>query len=397
MLLESPPVESKRTHTYPLKRFFFGRPPLLCAPRALSAWENTFHNYKPNMASTPPPEPESEPAEPEEEEIMLEVKSDSTPLQDSVVDNEQNEGAVGYSADEAGNATGSADATAPGSVGGVAEPENSQPPATEVSNLAQDRPQLSGTSSEQQILDAGTHAKNSSQEQEYPTTQGGGSAGVHEENIHQEYQFDGTMDSKPHSPVGFGIEDDAAGGQSERGGAEGFDSGGHHGRGIEDDAMHLTSSQPPPRSYVGSSEGNDGDKHTSMGSNQGFGDEAIDDSGSRGRRMFDGSRVAEPDDFQIVDASDGADIIPGVDDLPVFANDQSKALNDEIKVREGSFGRREQMADCARLTVLVHNNQSDTGERPKSSPQQDLSMTFLYVDAQRSSEKSQRNLFCFII
>lgn len=50
------------------------------------------------------------------------------------------------------------------------------------------------------------------------------------------------------------------------------------------------------------------------------------------RGMFDGSRVPEPDDSQIVDTREGADNIPGVDDLPIFANDQSKALNDEIKV-----------------------------------------------------------------
>eukprot|EP00752_Nemacystus_decipiens_P012053 g10686.t1 len=55
--------------------------------------------------------------------------------------------------------------------------------------------------------------------------------------------------------------------------------------------------------------------------------------------MFDGSRVAEPDDVQIVDAGEGADAIPGVDDLPVFANEQSKALNDEIKRREKSVAK----------------------------------------------------------
>lgn len=54
------------------------------------------------------------------------------------------------------------------------------------------------------------------------------------------------------------------------------------------------------------------------------------------RQMFDGSRVPEPDDSQIVDTREGADNIPGVDDLPIFANDQSKALNDEIKVMSRS-------------------------------------------------------------
>ena len=78
-----------------------------------------------------------------------------------------------------------------------------------------------------------------------------------------------------------------------------------------------------------------GDGHGDDMGTQGSGGNNIEDdnfSGTRGRRMFDGSRVAEPDNVQIVDASDGADVIPGVDDLPIFANDQSKALNDEVKV-----------------------------------------------------------------
>ena len=78
-----------------------------------------------------------------------------------------------------------------------------------------------------------------------------------------------------------------------------------------------------------------GEGHGDMGT-QGSGgiNNAEDDNlGTRSRRMFDGSRVAEPDNVQIVDAGDGADVIPGVDDLPIFANDQSKALNDEVKVR----------------------------------------------------------------
>lgn len=80
----------------------------------------------------------------------------------------------------------------------------------------------------------------------------------------------------------------------------------------------------------------DGGEDHGDGGTQGSGgvDNAEDDNfGTRGRRMFDGSRVAEPDNVQIVDAGDGADVIPGVDDLPIFANDQSKALNDEVKVR----------------------------------------------------------------
>lgn len=61
--------------------------------------------------------------------------------------------------------------------------------------------------------------------------------------------------------------------------------------------------------------------------------------GEQGRQLFDGSMVAEPDVNQVVDASDGAEFIPGVDDLPIFANDQSKALNNEIKVREELIGK----------------------------------------------------------
>lgn len=288
------------------------------------------------MASTPPAEPESEPAdpvEPEEREIMQEEKGESTPLQDGV-DNEQNTADVGYSADEAGNPTESADVLTPGSADGdgIAGSEVPQPPVTAFSNVAQDRPQPGDNmSSQQELVDADTHAKNSSQEQGYPTIQGGRGNGAHEEDMQLEQHFDGSMESKPQSPVGFGVEDDCANGQSEPGGAEGLDSGGYGGRGGEDDGMHPMSSQPPRGRHGNDSGGND---HTGRGGSKGFGDGANDDSGSRGRRMFDGSRVAEPDDVQIVDAGEGADVIPGVDDLPVFANDQSKALNDEIKVRE---------------------------------------------------------------
>lgn len=56
-------------------------------------------------------------------------------------------------------------------------------------------------------------------------------------------------------------------------------------------------------------------------------------SGTDDRHTFDRSKSVRPDDDQVVDAREGADEIPGVDDLPFFANDQSKALNDEIKVR----------------------------------------------------------------
>ena len=293
------------------------------------------------MASTPPAEPEPEPAEPEEADVTQEGKGDSSPLQDGV-DTEQNIGDVGYSGDEAGNAVDDADVPAPGGADGVAGSETPQPPETVFPSTAQDRPQPRGTSSEQQHLDGDMHAKNSSRERGYPTSQAGGDDGAQEESIQNEHHFDGTMNSKVQSPVGFGVEDNAAREQSGTGDAEGFDSGGFGGRGIENDGMHPISSQPLHERHEGGSGGIDVDRHTGMGSSKGFGDEANDDSGSLGRRMFDGSRVAEPDDVQIVDAGEGADIIPGVDDLPVFANDQSKALNDEIKVRQGKFGRLQQ-------------------------------------------------------
>lgn len=319
---------------------------------------------------------------------MHEGKGDTAPLQDGV-DNEQDTGDVGNSADEAGNPTDSADVAVPSSAHGVAEPEIFQPPGPAFSDLAQDRPQPSGTSSEQQqFLDADTHAKDS-QEQQYPTDEGGGSNRAHEQNIHHEHQLDDTMGSKPQSPVGFSIEDDAADGQPEPGGAEGIESDGYRGRGIENNATHPISSQPPPRRYEDSSDnGNDGHKNAGIGSNKGSAYEANDDSGSRGRRMFDGSRVAEPDDTQIVDAGEGADIIPGVDDLPVFANDQSKALNDEIKVREGEFQQaRTDGRLCPYFQVLV-STQSDTGELPNIPPQQGPFMTFVGTDT-ANSEKPQ--------
>eukprot|EP00903_Cladosiphon_okamuranus_P007688 g7452.t1 len=262
------------------------------------------------MASTPPAESESEAAEPEEAEIMQEGKDESTPHPGGV-DTEQNTGDAGHSADEAGNATDDADVPA----------------------------QPSGMSSEHQPLDGDMYAKNSSREQGYPTTHGGGD-GPHEEDIQQDRHFDGAMDSNPPGPVGFGMDDDAANEQSELGGAEGFDSSGYGGTGIKDDGMHPASSQPLRGRHEDSSGVDEGDRHIGMGTNKGLGfEETNDDSGSRGRRMFDGSRVAEPDDVQVVDAGEGADIIPGVDDLPVFANDQSKALNDEIKRREKAVGK----------------------------------------------------------
>lgn len=117
--------------------------------------------------------------------------------------------------------------------------------------------------------------------------------------------------------------------EGKRAGDEGFASD-RYGEGVENTLLGERS-EFSGRGY----QADGGEGHGDMGT-QGSGgiNNAEDDNlGTRSRRMFDGSRVAEPDNVQIVDAGDGADVIPGVDDLPIFANDQSKALNDEVKVR----------------------------------------------------------------
>ncbi|CAB1119455.1 unnamed protein product [Ectocarpus sp. CCAP 1310/34] len=137
------------------------------------------------------------------------------------------------------------------------------------------------------------------------------------------------MFGNPESSVGFGLGGDVAQ-LSNGGGEDGISGDGRGARETMADTIYPNSSKSPQNN-------DDGDDHAvGMGSRSfGEGEQgASDDAGSRSRRMFDGSRVAEPDHLQIVEAGEGADIIPGVDDLPVFANDQSKALNDEIKVRE---------------------------------------------------------------
>lgn len=157
----------------------------------------------------------------------------------------------------------------------------------------------------------------------------------------QEHRLGATTASAPESPGGFGMEDDAVQ-RSIRGGEEEFDGDGRVGTEERDSQMYPTSndSKAPPGRHSADNVGNDAgyDNADGMEGGKRFGErsrqEADDDSGSRRRRMFDGSRVAEPDDVQVVDAGEGADLIAGVDDLPIFANDQSKALNDEIKVRQ---------------------------------------------------------------
>ncbi len=223
---------------------------------------------------------------------------------------------------EDGNATGFADVVAPGNTEAIEDAEPSPPLAVK------HRPQATGASSGQQFFDGDMNAKSSGQGEEYPRSQEEQGDRVNKEHSHQDYQLDGAADSNPKSPAGFGINDDET--SQQQGGAEGFNKGGDGGRGTEGDSMHPLNSQAPSERYPDFREDNAGG---GVGSTTSFGDggREVDESGSR-RRIFDGSRLAEPDDSQIVDAGEGADNIPGVDDLPVFANDQSKALNDEIKV-----------------------------------------------------------------
>lgn len=241
---------------------------------------------------------------------------------------------------EASNAVGPVDATAPDSSGG--EAEIPPPRSGEFPGVAQGGPPRSTSVPSEQFFDADmSYNKTTSQEQEYPTHEQGDGHGEEEKHMgqqEQEHQFEGTIGVRAASPAGFGVGDDTSQ-QSARGGADGFNAGGRGGRELEDGAMYPSSAHDPGR-YLGNSDGhNTGDDHTGgMEGRKGFGEsggDARDNAGSRSRRMFDGSRVAEPDDHQIVDAGEGADVIPGVDDLPVFANDQSKALNDETKVRQG--------------------------------------------------------------
>lgn len=65
---------------------------------------------------------------------------------------------------------------------------------------------------------------------------------------------------------------------------------------------------------------------------RGDGDES---SIARDGKILNENVVESSQENQVVDTNEGADLIPGVDDLPVFANEQSKALNDEIKVKQG--------------------------------------------------------------
>lgn len=226
-----------------------------------------------------------------------------------------------------------------------------QPPeVASISSAVQDRPESTGATSQQQLIDADmsgapleSYAFSHEPGEASPIAHAdGGGDGEVQRQIDQEqaeHQLGAATAGGPESPNGFGIEDDA-GHYSIRDGEEKFDGGGHIGRGKGDNQMYPIDSEAPPGRYSRSNVSNDGGHGNSDGieGTKSFGErrqEVDDDSGSRSRRMFDGSRVAEPDDIQVVDAGEGADLIAGVDDLPIFANDQSKALNDEIKVRQG--------------------------------------------------------------
>lgn len=306
--------------------------------------EHHQQTHNPQRFSSPAPEPEPEPAQPEEKVRYIDGEmSDSMLPQPEAGANEEtglNQGGAEH-ADEAGNnAVRPADATAPDSA--EREADAPVPQTGELPDIAQGDPPQSTGGSPEQLFDADmSYNINSSQDQEYPSTHEQGDDHREEEKHvgrqQQDQQFEGDMEGSPASPAGFGVEGDAVQQLARGGSAGGFDAGGHGGGGPENGEMYPSSAQDDVR-YLGNSGGhNDGDDQAGVvesrkvfGQN---GEDGREHSGLRSRRMFDGSRVAEPDDHQIVDAGEGADVIPGVDDLPVFANDQSKALNDETKVR----------------------------------------------------------------
>ncbi|CAM9109341.1 unnamed protein product [Ectocarpus fasciculatus] len=238
----------------------------------------------------------------------------------------QNEGGVGHPADQADNAAHDANVETPESRGREEDPS---PPLVGDTNVAPEQTIASEMSGADVVSDTDM---DDNQDREYPVTteEGQGEEGGHLDQLQQEDSMGVPMFGNPESPVGFGLGGDAAQ-LSKSGGEDGING---DGRGVRE----TTGDTIYPNSSKAQQNNDDGDDYAvGMGSRRGFGEGgqgASDDAGSRSRRMFDGSRVAEPDNLQIVEAGEGADIIPGVDDLPVFANDQSKALNDEIKVRE---------------------------------------------------------------
>lgn len=311
-----------------------------------------FTNRTP-LSSSPALEPNVELTQLEEEAEYCDGEmGDSMPPQTEIgADDERgrNHGDAEHP-DEAGNADGNADVTATGSAGEEAEPPHL--PLGELLGEAQGGPpQSTGASSEQFFNADASRNRNTSQDLEYPASHEEGHGYGEEKYLgqqQQEHQVEGAKYGSPASPAGFGVEDDTAQ-QSARDRANGFDAGGleHVGGELENGAMYPNSAQDPGGHLRNSDDHNDGDVQAGgMEVRKGFGESGDDGkegstSESRSRRMFDGSRVAERDDNQIVDAGEGADVIPGVDDLPVFANDQSKALNDETKVRKGWRQRRQ--------------------------------------------------------
>ena len=100
----------------------------------------------------------------------------------------------------------------------------------------------------------------------------------------------------------------------------------------EDGYMNPTESQQPGwEDHAEDENGDHSSKNDVVGENEKMHGVVVPT-----REVIDGSRMTETDHGQIVDATEGADNIPGVDDLPIFANEQSKALNDEIKVNRQS-------------------------------------------------------------
>ncbi|CAM9894366.1 unnamed protein product [Ectocarpus sp. 12 AP-2014] len=249
---------------------------------------------------------------------------DTAGADDGQNDAGQNEGGVGHPVDQADNAA--HDANVEILEGRGREEDLSPPLVGDDFPDGHDRPPSTNVAPKQtptEMSGAGVVSDTNNQDQEYPMTtkEGHGDEGGHLDQLRQEERSMGVpMFGNPESPAGFELGGDAV--QLSNGGGEDGMNG--DGRGVREtmaDTIYPDSSKAPQNN-------DDGDDHAvGMGSRRGFGE-----VGQGG--MFDGSRVAEPDNLQIVEAGEGADIIPGVDDLPVFANDQSKALNDEIKVRE---------------------------------------------------------------
>ncbi|CAN0172496.1 unnamed protein product, partial [Scytosiphon promiscuus] len=215
------------------------------------------------------------------------------------------------------------------------------------SSMVHDHPESPGAAANRELFDANmsgaplesSYTPSQGPEEASPIAHGDGHGnGEVQRRVdqqQQEYHLNATAAGGPESPGDFGMEDNAAR-HSIRDDEEEFGGRGNNDRGKGDNQMYSLESDAPPVRKTDENMGSDGGYGNADGmeGTKGFGERRLEtdgDSVSRSRRMFDGSRIAEPDDVQVVDAGDGADLIAGVDDLPIFANDQSKALNDEIK------------------------------------------------------------------